>query len=98
MPGFLGLVAAAIAGAGLGALFFGALWFTVKRGLTTEWPATLFLCSVVVRIGVTLGGFWWVSAGQWQRLVACGLGFTAARLLAAWLTRVPATPDGAQCV
>lgn len=98
MPEPFELAAAAVAGAVLGALFFGALWWTVKRGLTTRRPATLFSSSVVVRMGVTLGGFWLVSAGQWQRLVACVLGFTAVRLLAAWLTRTPAAPDGAPCV
>ena len=90
MPDLLGLTASTFAGVALGALFFGGLWWTVQRGLTSRWPASLFLGSVLARMGVTLGGFWLVSAGQWPRLVACVLGFTAARLLAAWLMSAPA--------
>jgi len=69
-----------IAGLALGAVFFGGLWWTVKKGLTAKKPALLFLGSLLLRLAVILCGFYFVGGGQWQRLVACLIGFILARL------------------
>ncbi len=69
------------AGVFLGAFFFGGLWWTVRRGASSKWPALLFLGSLLLRTGVTLAGFYLVSSGHWERLLACILGFTVARLI-----------------
>ncbi|WP_395742908.1 ATP synthase subunit I [Prosthecobacter sp.] len=75
------------AGLLLGAIFYGGLWWTVRKGLSSPHPATLFLGSAVLRMGLVLGGFYWVSNGQWQRLLVCLAGFIIARLAVTWLTR-----------
>jgi len=80
---------ACAAGGLLGAFFFGGLWWTVRKGLTAKQPALLFLGSSLLRTGVVLIGFYFVSAQQWQRLLLCLLGFVAARFAVTWLTRLP---------
>lgn len=75
------LLLAGSAGGLLGALFFGGLWWTVRQGLASKRAALWFLGSLVLRTAVTLAGFFFVSGGQWQRLVACLVGFTIARFV-----------------
>ena len=38
-----------VAGALLGAFFFGGLWWTVQKGVTSEQPALWFLGSLLLR-------------------------------------------------
>jgi F1F0 ATPase subunit 2 len=71
----------------LGAIFFGGLWWTVRKSLSSERPALWIFTSLLLRMGVTLTGFYLVSDGQWQRLLLCLLGFIMARLVVTWLTR-----------
>jgi F1F0 ATPase subunit 2 len=86
----LGLILSMVAGLGLGAVFYGGLWWTVRRGLTSPSPALWFIGSLLLRTGLTLGGFYLVSDGQWQRLLFCLLGFVIARPVVTRLTRVSA--------
>jgi F1F0 ATPase subunit 2 len=80
-----------LAGALLGAFFFGGLWWTVQKGMTSEGPALWFLGSLLLRTGVILAGFCFVSQGHWSRLAVCLLGFVVARVIVMKrLTRVPA--------
>ena len=55
------LVAALLAGAVLGLVFFGGLWWTVRRGVTSPRPALWFVASLVVRLALTLVGIYLVS-------------------------------------
>jgi F1F0 ATPase subunit 2 len=71
----------------LGAIFFGGLWWTVRKSLSSERPASWIFASLLLRMGVTLTGFYLVADGQWQRLLLCLLGFIMARLVVTWLTR-----------
>jgi len=86
------LAFAMCAGVLLGALFFGGLWWTVLKGLTSPRPALWFLCSMLLRTGITLSGFYFVSDGDWKRLLACLAGFIIARLIVTRLTRGQAVP------
>ena len=70
-----------LAGLALGGIFFGGLWWTVKRGLQSKNPATWFLLSLMVRIGITLAGFYFVGRGHAERMVACLVGFILARFI-----------------
>jgi F1F0 ATPase subunit 2 len=81
---------AGLAGAGLGAFFFGGLWWTVRKGMSSPRPALWFLGSGLLRTCAVLAGFYVVSGGHWKRLLACLLGFVAARLAVTWLIRPPA--------
>ena len=46
------------AGLVLGAIFFGGLWWTVIRGLSSRQPALWFLGSLLLRMSITLIGGW----------------------------------------
>ena len=85
---------AIVAGAFLGAVFYGGLWWTVRKGLRSKQPAVWFLTSLVVRTTVALLGFYEVFRGDWRRLVACMAGFVLARLLVTRLTRTLPEPLG----
>ncbi len=86
MNEMLALALAWLAGALLGAMFFGGLWWTVAMSASSGRPALLFFCSMLLRTGMALAGFYFVGGGDWQRLVLCVLGFVMARLAVTWLT------------
>ncbi len=88
------LVMACVAGMLLGGLFFGGLWWTVGKCLTSPHPAQWMLASGLIRMSVTLAGFYFVSGGQWQRLMACLVGFIIARLIVTWLIRSSIAESG----
>jgi F1F0 ATPase subunit 2 len=77
------------AGGVLGGLFFGGLWWTVRRALASKHAALWFLSSLLLRTGITVGGFYFVSSGQWLRLLACLIGFTIARFIVVRLAGSP---------
>ena len=83
----LTLLQAWVTGVLLGAFFFGGLWWTVRRGLSSTHPALLFLGSLLLRTSITVTGFCLVASGHWERLLVCLLGFIMARFIAARLTQ-----------
>ena len=83
----LSLVLAWVAGGVLGAMFFGGLWWTVRKGVSSRQPALWFFGSLLLRMSLALAGLYVVSGGQWDRLLVCLLGFVMARLVVMWLTR-----------
>lgn len=83
----LTLVLAWLAGGLIGAMFFGGLWWTVQRGVSSPHPALWFMGSLMVRMGLALAGFYYIGRGHWKRLLWCLLGFVVARLIVMWLTR-----------
>ena len=89
MNEWLTLALAGMAGLLLGAFFFGGLWWTVRLGVTSKRPALLFLGSMLLRTGVVIAGFYVVSDGHWQRLLACLFGFAIARFIVTRLTGPP---------
>jgi F1F0 ATPase subunit 2 len=89
MNEFLVLALVLTAGAFLGAIFFGGLWWTVRKGVSSQRPASWFLGSLLLRTGIVVAGFYFVSGGHWQRLLACLLGFVIARFI---VTRLAGPP------
>ena len=85
----LTLTLAPLAGAVLGAIFFGGLWWTIRKGVSSRQPALWFFGSLLVRMSIVLIGFFLIGRGHWQRLLLCLLGFVIARLVVTWLTRPP---------
>lgn len=71
----------------LGAIFFGGLWWTVRKSLSSQWPTLWIFVSLILRMGITMFGFYFVSAGHWERLLLCLFGFIMARQVVTWLTR-----------
>jgi len=83
----LSLVPALVAGVLLGAIFFGGLWWTVRKGVSSKQPALWFFGSLLLRTSIALAGFYFFGRGHWERLVVCLLGFVLARLIVTRLTR-----------
>jgi F1F0 ATPase subunit 2 len=79
MNELLGLAPPMAAGLLLGAFFFAGLWWTVIKGVTSERPALWFFGSMLLRMSVTLGGFYLVCRDSWQRWLCCLTGFVVAR-------------------
>ena len=83
----LTMIVACLAGLILGVFFFGGLWWTIRRGLSSPHPALWFSGSLIVRMTITLAGFHLVSGGHGMRLLACFVGFMIGRLAVTWFTR-----------
>jgi F1F0 ATPase subunit 2 len=83
---------AAMAGMLLGGVFYGGLWWTVQKGVSSPRPAIWFLGSFLLRTGIVLAGFYFVSGGRGDRLLACLLGFILARVVVTRLTRSRGSP------
>lgn len=88
MIDLLSLVFALIAGIMLGAIFFGGLWWTVRKGVSAKNPAFLFFGSMLLRTCIVVLGFYFILGDSWQRLLAGLLGFIVARIVVTRLTRV----------
>jgi F1F0 ATPase subunit 2 len=85
----LDLMLALLLGSFLGAVFFGGLWWTIRKGVSSRVPALWFLGSILLRSAITVVGFYLIGRGDWHRLLACLLGFLLARTLATRFTRTP---------
>jgi F1F0 ATPase subunit 2 len=77
-----------IAGLLLGAFFFGGLWWTARNGMASRSPALWFGVSFLLRTPLAVGGFYFVSQGDWRRMLGCLGGFLLARLVTIRFTRV----------
>jgi len=77
---------ALVTGVLLGAIFFGGLWWTVQKGLSSKQPVFWFFGSLLLRMSIVLTGFYFVSCGHWERLLISLLGFVIARSIITWLT------------
>ena len=71
----------------LGSLFFGGLWLTVKKGLTSKNPGLWFVLSFFLRLGLTLMGFYYIAKEDWRRLLICLFGFLIARYMVLHYTK-----------
>ena len=83
------LVLACASGGGIGAIFFGGLWWTVQKGVSSKQSALWFLGSMLLRICIALTGFYFIYGGHEERLLVCLLGFIIARIIVTWLTGSP---------
>jgi len=83
----LSLVLALGTGVLLGAMFFGGLWWTVQKGVSSKRPALWFFGSLLLRTSIALTGFYFIARGHWERLLVCLLGFVIARFIVTRLTR-----------
>ena len=80
-----------ITGLALGTLFFGGLWLTVRKAVTSTNSALLILGSFVFRITLVLIGFYFIGAGDWQRLLMALAGFIIARFFVIHFTKTKQT-------
>jgi F1F0 ATPase subunit 2 len=96
MNEILTLAIALVAGLVLGAIFFGGLWWTVRKGVSSQRPALWFFGSMLLRTGITLVGFYFVGRRHWERLLVCLLGFIVARWIVTRLTGPPVQQSDSQ--
>jgi F1F0 ATPase subunit 2 len=73
-------IAALFAGLLLGAIFYGGLWWTVRRVVWSKSLGLWLIGSFALRVIVAVSGFYFVSQGDWRRLLCCLLGFAIARV------------------
>jgi F1F0 ATPase subunit 2 len=83
------LTLAAIAGAVLGGIFFGGLWWTVQKGVSSRQPALLFLTSWFLRTIIVIAGLYLLTKGHLDRLPSSLIGFTLARFIVMRCTEKP---------
>ncbi|MEO7313294.1 MAG: ATP synthase subunit I [Chitinophagaceae bacterium] len=81
------LILASLAGILLGIIFFGGLWLTVRKTVSTQNPALWIFGSFVLRIAITLAGFYFIGSGNWKKLLACLVGFIVARFIVIHVTK-----------
>lgn len=85
VSGLLGMV--------LGAVYFYALWVTIRRLPQARHPALLLLASALLRLGMLFTGLYFVTAGgHWEPLLAAVAGVILSRiLLTRWLPMLSPT-------
>jgi F1F0 ATPase subunit 2 len=75
-----------IGGVILGVVFFGGLWLTVQKSVRSKTPALMFILSFIMRTGVVILGFYFLSSGDWKKLFACLFGFIFGRIVVKQIT------------
>ena len=83
----LSLVLSLVAGILLGAIFFGGLWWTVQKVVSSNRSTLWFFVSLLMRTSILLAGFYFIAHGHWERLLMCLLGFVVARPIVMGFTR-----------
>tara|TARA_R110002074_G_scaffold60236_3_gene146095 strand:- start:13584 stop:13898 length:315 start_codon:yes stop_codon:yes gene_type:complete len=91
MSDLLSIAISLLGGALLGSFFFGGLWWTVRKGAVSPQPVFWFFGSLVLRMSVTMVGFYFIGGVHWERWLLCLLGFVIARYAVMRFTRVRET-------
>jgi F1F0 ATPase subunit 2 len=80
-----GMALAVVSGMVLGTIFFGGLWWTVIYATKACRPGRWFVCSMLLRTGLVISGFYLLldlSSAGWTTLLAGLAGFSLARIAA----------------
>ena len=96
MTAVLPLSFAFAAGAGLGLVYFLAVWHTVRGLVRARQPAVFAVTTLAARLALVLAGFYALTGYGWQSLLAALVGFVVARVLLVrrlGLPRVDAGPS-----
>jgi len=76
----------------LGAIFFGGLWWTLRRAVSSPSVALWLIASMLLRTGIVCAGLLWVCGSDWKRWLAGVFGFLVARLIATRIAPAPVLP------
>lgn len=87
MSEFIRIALTILAGIFLGGVFFGGLWLTVKKGISSQRQVLWFTGSLLLRMGITLTGFYLVGQNDLKQFCLCLLGFIIARYIVKWLVQ-----------
>lgn len=95
MPTPFTLVLLLLAGLGLGLLFYGGLWLTVRALPNSRHPTALFLASFWGRNVLAIAGLILAMDSRWERAAICMVGFVLSRVvLGRWIPRNGAAGKG----
>ncbi len=87
MAGAISLSLTLLAGFGLGVLFYGGLWVTVRALPKSRHPVMLALGGYLGRSAAVIGGVILLMAGSWQKAIVCLVGLILARIVFAhWIS------------
>lgn len=89
------LAGSLLIGLGIGLVYFGGLWLTMRAVPDAKRPRLLTAASFMGRLGVAVFGFYLISGGGWQRPAAAVAGFILIRLVLArrWGLEQGSCPD-----
>ncbi len=76
-----------VAGAIVGLSFFGALWWTVQKGVRSSRPALLFTMSLILRMGFSFLFFFILAKYSWIYLLVGLAGFQVGRMMMNYQTQ-----------
>ena len=76
-----------LAGILLAVIFYGGLWWTVRRSVSSRSPGAWLIGSFLLRATIAVSGFYFVSRVDWRSTVPCLLGFVIGRIAVTQLTR-----------
>ncbi len=68
-------------GGALALFHFGGLWLTIHRLTRVRHPELEFVLSFFLRTGISIAAFFFISEGQWDKVLAALAGFLAVRLV-----------------
>jgi F1F0 ATPase subunit 2 len=83
------LVLTFIAGIVPGKVFFGGLWWTIRSGVSSQGAGLWFAVSFLLRTAIAVGGLYFISSGDWRRMLVALCGIIVARVGVVRLTRLP---------
>lgn len=66
-------------GGAIGLFHFGGLWWTICRIADSRNKDYEFIISFFLRTGISIGLFYLISAGRWEKILAALAGFLAVR-------------------
>ncbi|HSR05454.1 MAG TPA: ATP synthase subunit I [Proteiniclasticum sp.] len=75
------MLIAFIVGVLVGILFFGGLYFTVKKLTTIKYPALFMMLSLIVRLVILAGGIYLIMDGGIQNVLSAMAGIILVRLV-----------------
>ncbi len=82
------LILALLIGLILGMLFFGGLWFTVRKATVSKTPILWFLGSLIIRSCIVVLGFYYVmQRGNLLNSLITMAGFIVARMMVVRLSK-----------
>ncbi|SFH26372.1 F1/F0 ATPase, subunit 2 [Nitrosospira sp. Nsp14] len=94
-----GIALAVVSGMVLGTIFFGGLWWTVIYATNACRPGRWFVCSLLLRTGIVIIGFYLLldlSGASWATLLAGLAGFGLARIAATRLSSLLQVAGGSE--
>ncbi len=93
----LELIGSLLAGVFAGGLFFGGLWWTVRRLAGARYPGLLMVVSALLRAAFVLGLFFLLGREHFERMLACLVGFVIGRILVFRYTRPKNSKEERPC-